>query len=158
VVGKAEHLAQGPNPRFVVSSLSAQACAAQALYEREYCGRGDMENRIKEQQLDLFAGRVRCATMRANQVRLCLATVAYVVLRALRQFGLKETELAPAQAGTIRVRLLKLGALVRVSLRRVYVALSAAYPLRQVFVRVWENLRALVAPAARAAAAPVGSG
>jgi hypothetical protein len=143
VVGKAEQLAKGPNPRFVVSSLTAAACAGQALYEQEYCGRGDMENRIKEQQLMLFANRVSCATMRANQVRLCLATVAYVVLRALRQYGLAETELAQAQCDTIRVRLLKIGAVIGVSVRRVAVALSEAYPLRAVFVRVWEKLRAL---------------
>jgi Transposase DDE domain group 1 len=146
VVGKAEHLGQGPNPRFVVSSLAPQGCAAPALYEREYCGRGDMENRIKEQQLMLFASRVSCATMRANQVRLCLATVAYVVLRALRQFGLPQTELAQAQCGTIRVRLLKLGAVVRVTVRRVWVALSEAYPLRAAFVRAWEQLRGLAVP------------
>src|SRR4029077_2586552 len=88
VVGKAEHLAPGSNPRFVVTSLAAEAVAAQPLYEQEYCGRGDAENRIKEQQLMLFADRVSCATMRANQVRLCLATVAYILMRALRQFGL----------------------------------------------------------------------
>jgi len=157
VVGKAEHLAKGPNPRFVVTNLAADAVTAQALYEQEYCARGDMENRIKEQQLDLFAGRVSCATMRANQVRLCLATVAYVVLRALRQHGLAQTELAPAQAGTIRLKLLKLGAVVRVSVRRVWVALSEAYPLRAVFVRAWANLRALAAAPAPAGA-PAASG
>lgn len=146
VVGKAEHLAKGPNPRFVVSSLAAEAVAAPALYEQEYCGRGDMENRIKEQQLMLFADRVSCATMRANQVRLCLATVAYVVLRALRAFGLEQTELAQAQCDTIRLRLLKLGAVVRVSVRRVWVALSEAYPLRAVFTQVWAKLRALRVP------------
>jgi hypothetical protein len=156
VVGKAEHLAKGPNPRFVVTSLPADAVAAAALYEHDYCARGDMENRIKEQQLDLFAGRVSCATMRANQVRLCLATVAYIVVRALRQHGLAQTDLAPAQAGTIRVKLLKLGAVVRVRVRRVWVALSDAYPLRAVFVRAWENLRALAAPAPTAA--PTASG
>jgi Transposase DDE domain group 1 len=102
-----------------------------------------MENRIKEQQLMLFANRVSCATMRANQVRLCLATVAYVLLRALRQFGLAETELAQAQCDTIRVQLLKLGAVIGVSVRRVAVALSEAYPFRAVFVRVWEKLGAL---------------
>lgn len=155
VVGKAEHLAKGPNPRFVVSSLTAEAFAGPALYEREYCGRGDMENRIKEQQLMLFANRVSCQTMRANQVRLCLATVAYVLLRALRQFGLAETELAQAQCDTIRVQLLKVGAVIGVSVRRVAVALSEAYPLRTVFVRVWERLRAL---AERVPPAVVGSG
>jgi hypothetical protein len=146
VVGKAEHLAKGPNPRFVVTSLTAAAYPGQALYEQEYCGRGDMENRIKEQQLMLFASRVSCQTMRANQVRLGLATVAYVLLRALREHGLAQTELAQAQVETIRVRLLKIGAVIRVSVRRVAVSLSEAYPLRAVFVRVWEQLSALIVP------------
>lgn len=140
VVGKAEHLAKGANPRFVVTSLPAATLAAQELYEQEYCARGDMENRIKEQQLMLFADRVSCSTLRANQVRLCLATVAYVVLRALRQHGLAETELAQAQCATIRVKLLKLGAVLRVSVRRVLVALSEAYPLQVLFRRVYEQL------------------
>jgi hypothetical protein len=153
VVGKAEHLAQGANPRFVVTSLATTEVAAQPLYEQEYCGRGDMENRIKEQQRMLFACRTSCATMRANQVRLCLSTVAYIVLRALRQFGLAETELAQAQCDTIRVKLLKIGALLRVSVRRVWVSLSESYPFRAVFVRVWERLRSLVVPAASASAA-----
>jgi hypothetical protein len=246
VVGKAEHLSGGPNPRFVVTSLAAESSPARPLYEQEYCGRGDMENRIKEQQLMLFADRVSCATMRANQVRLCLATVAYVVLRALRQFGLGPAAAAgdragpaaaaaptpgsdrgaaaepgqaaatpgpvvvtavtppvasrpveaaaagspgvpaaaaalvvavvlppvavaadataacpaapaappvapgqrpgrPAQAqcDTLRLRLLKVGAVVRVSVRRVWVSLSEAYPWREWFVQVWENLRRL---------------
>lgn len=146
VVGKAEHLAKGPNPRFVVTSLTAAAYPGQALYEQEYCGRGDMENRIKEQQLMLFANRVSCQTMRANQVRLCLATVAYALLRALREHGLAQTELAQAQCDTIRARLLKIGAVIRVSVRRVAVSLSEAYPLREVFVRVWEQLSALAMP------------
>ena len=148
VVGKAEHLDKGANPRFVVTSLPAQAYGAQALYEQEYCGRGDMENRIKEQQLMLFAGRVSCATMRANQVRLLLATVAYVVLRALREHGLAETELAQAQCETIRVKLLKLGAVIGVSVRRVWVALSEAYPLQALFRRVHQKLSALPVPPA----------
>ncbi len=158
VVGKAEHLAQGSNPRFVVTSLTAAQCAAQPLYEQEYCGRGDMENRIKEQQLMLFANRVSCQTLRANQVRLCLATVAYIVLRALRQFGLTTAapsavgpedpaEPAQAQCSTLRLRLLKIGAVVRVSVRRVWVSLSEAYPWREWFVQVWQRLRALVVPA-----------
>jgi hypothetical protein len=154
VVGKAEHLAKGENPRFVVTSLAPEAFAAQTLYEQEYCGRGDMENRIKEQQLMLFANRVSCATMRANQVRLCLATVAYLLLRALRQFGLPETELAPAQCDTIRVKLLKIGALLKVTARRVWVSLSEAYPFREVFVQVWEKLRRLVVPLGNLPAAP----
>ena len=146
VVGKAEHLAKGANPRFVVTSLPADEIAAQPLYEREYCHRGEMENRIKEQQRMLFANRVSCSTMRANQVRLCLATVAYIVLRALRQFGLERTELARAQCDTIRVKLLKIGAVVRVTVRRVWLALSEAYPLRGVFMQVWERLHSLNTP------------
>jgi hypothetical protein len=143
VVGKAEHLAKGANPRFVVTSLSVTEYAMQALYEKEYCGRGNMENRIKEQQLYLFADRVSCATMRANQIRLNLSTVAYIVLRALREFGLAQTELAPAQCDTLRLKLLKIGAVVRFSVRRVYVALSEAYPLRELFGRVLKKLQAL---------------
>src|SRR5262249_33564914 len=104
VVGKAEYLAKGENPRFVVTSLTATAFPDRVLYEQEYCGRGDMENRIKEQQLFLFAYRTSCATMSANQVRLLLSAVAYIVLRALRQFGLTGTELATAQCDTSGTR------------------------------------------------------
>ena len=155
VVGKAEHLAKGQNPRFVVTTLTPQACAAQALYEQEYCGRGDAENRIKEQQLFLFAHRTSCQTMRANQLRLYFSTVAHIVLRALREFGLPQTELASAQCDTIRVKLLKIGAVVRVSVRRVCLALSEAYPFQGVLVRVWENLQRLVVPPAAATPAPM---
>lgn len=145
VVGKAEHIAgDKANPRFVVTSLTPAAFAAQALYEQEYCARGDMENRIKEQQLYLFADHLPCETMRANQLRLYFSTVAYVVLRSLREFGLKDTPLAKAQADTIRVKLLKIGARVRVSVRRVVVSLSEAYPCQELFARVWANLKALV--------------
>jgi hypothetical protein len=146
VVGKAEHLAKGENPRFVVASLNAEVFDAKTLYEQEYCARGNMENRIKEKKLYLFADRVSCQTMRANQVRLCLSTVAYVVMRALRQFGLKETEMAQAQCDTIRVKLLKIGATIQVSVRRVVLALSEACPFQAVFERAWANLRALVVP------------
>ena len=155
VVGKAGHLAQGPNPRFVVTSLAPEAFAAALLYEQEDCGRGDMGNRLKEQPLLLFACRTSCATMRANQVRLCLATVADVVRRALRPFGLAETALAQAQCDTIRVKLLKIGAVVRVTVRKVWVALSEAYPYRALFLRVVERLARSPAPLAPA---PVGSG
>jgi hypothetical protein len=154
VVGKAEYLAKGENPRFVVTSLPADAFPDRPLYEPAYCGRGDMEDRIKEQQLMRFACRTSCATMRANQVRLLLSTVAYIVLRARRQFGLAQTELAPAQADTIRLRLLEIGAVIRFTVRRVWVALSEAYPFRDVFVRVWENVRRLAVPAP--AAVPTG--
>jgi hypothetical protein len=154
VVSKAEHLAKGSNPRFVVTSLSMAEFDGRTLYEQEYCARGDMENRIKEQQLWLFADRTSCETMRANQVRLYLSTVAYIVLRALREFGLRGTELAQAQCGTIRLKLLKLGGVIRVTVRRVVVALSEACPFREVFTQVWENLQQL--QQAPRVAAPTG--
>jgi hypothetical protein len=141
VIGKAEHLAKGENPRFVVTSLSQEAFDARTVYEQEYCARGNMENRIKEKKLFLFADRVSCQTMRANQVRLCLSTVAYIVMRALRHFGLKETEMAQAQCDTIRVKLLKIGATIQVRVRRVVLALSEAFPFQTIFQRAWENLR-----------------
>jgi hypothetical protein len=119
VVAKAEWLGDKNNPRFVVTSLSEEAHPAQALYEELYCARGDMENRIKEQQLDLFADRTSAHTLRANQLRLWFASVAYVLLNLLRHFGLKGTDLERAQAGTLRLKLLKVAAIVRVSVRRV---------------------------------------
>lgn len=143
LIGKAEHLAKGANPRFVVTSLTTEAFAAPTLYEDEYCGRGAMENRIKEKKLYLFANRVSCATLRANQLRLCFSTVAYILMRALRQFGLQQTEMAQAQCDTIRVKLLKIGATIKVSVRRVCLALSEACPFQEVFGRVWDNLQKL---------------
>ena len=141
VVGKAEHLAKGSNPRFVVTSLSAEKLDARTLYEDVYCARGEMENRIKEQQLCLFADRTSCATMRANQLRLWLSSVAYTLLAALRQFGLQGTEMAQARCDTIRLKLLKLGALVRTTVRRVWISLSESCPYQRVFAQVYENLR-----------------
>jgi len=147
VVGKAEHLAgDKANPRFVVTSLAATEFDARTLYEEQYCARGEMENRIKEQQLSLFADRLCCETMRANQLRLYYSTVAYVLLRSLREFGLAGTEMATAQVETMRTKLFKIGAIVRVSVRRVVVALSEAYPWRELFARVCANLRALSNP------------
>jgi hypothetical protein len=141
VVGKAEHLAKGSNPRFVVTSLSAEELDARTLYEDLYCARGEMENRIKEQQLCLFADRTSCATMRANQLRLWLSSAAYTLLAALRQFGLQGTEMAQARCDTIRLKLLKLGALVRTTVRRVWISLSESCPYQRVFAQVYENLR-----------------
>jgi hypothetical protein len=141
VVGKAEHLAKGSNPRFVVTSLSNDQYDARALYEDLYCARGEMENRIKEQQLCLFADRTSCQTMRANQVRLWLSGAAYVLLAALRQEGLKNTPLAKARCDTIRLKLLKIGAVVRVTVRRVWFALAESCPFQDLFARVYENLR-----------------
>lgn len=140
VVGKAEHLAKGSNPRFVVSSLSPEELDARTLYEDMYCARGEMENRIKEQQLCLFADRTSCATMRANQLRLWLSSVAYTLLAALRQFGLQGTEMAQARCDTIRLKLLKLGASVRTTVRRVWISLSESCPYQRVFAQVYENL------------------
>jgi hypothetical protein len=128
VVAKAEWTHGGPNPRFVVTSLGSAACDARRLYEDVYCARGEMENRIKECQLDLFADRTSAATMRANQLRLWFASLAYVLLCALRRIGLKHTQFAEATCGTIRLRLLKIGALVRISCRRIRLAMASAFP------------------------------
>jgi hypothetical protein len=141
VVGKAEHLAKGSNPRFIVTSLSAEELDARSLYENMYCARGEMENRIKEQQLCLFADRTSCATMRANQLRLWLSSAAYTLLMALRRFGLQGTEMATARCDTIRLKLLKLGALVRTTVRRVWISLSDSWPYQSLFVQVYETLR-----------------
>jgi hypothetical protein len=128
VVAKAEWTHGGRNPRFIVTSLGSAACDARRLYEDVYCARGEMENRIKECQLDLFADRTSAATMRANQLRLWFASLAYVLLCALRRIGLKHTQFADATCGTIRLRLLKIGALVRISCRRVKFAMASAFP------------------------------
>jgi len=128
VVAKAEHLPKGANPRFVVTSLPINHIDARALYEDIYCARGEVENRIKEQQLDLFADRTSTATMRANQLRLWFASMAYVLLEALRRIGLRHTQFAQATCGTIRLKLLKIGAQVRRSVRRIKVAMASACP------------------------------
>jgi hypothetical protein len=140
VVSKAEHLDKGANPRFVVSSLDLQQHPAQDLYERDYCGRGEMENRIKEQQLHLFADRTSAATMRANQIRLFFSSIAYTLLEALRRLGLTGTSMAQAQCQTIRLRLLKIGALVQVTVRKVWVRLASSCPSAQVFRQAFGNL------------------
>lgn len=140
VVAKAEHLPKGANPRFVVTSLSAGRREARALYEEDYCGRGEMENRIKEQQLHLFADRTSCQTMRANQIRLFFSSMAYVLLSALRRLGLSGTEMAGAQCQTIRLKLLKIGALVRVTVRKVWVSLASSCPYAEIFRRVHARL------------------
>ena len=137
VVGKAEYLAKGENPRFVVTSLSADEVDARTVYEDSYCARGDMENRIKEQQLWLFAARSSCATMRANQLRLWFSSVAYTLMVALRRLGLQGTKLAQAQCGTIRLKLLKMGAQIRLTVRKIWVSLSESYPYQQLFRQVY---------------------
>ncbi len=146
VVGKAEHLAKGANPRFVVTSLSRAEYPTRALYEELYCARGEMENRIKEQQLDLFANRVSSHTMRANQLRLYFAGIAYVLVDTLRRIALADTELANARCSTIRLKLFKIGAQVKVSVRRVYAAMSCAYPLQELFEQALHNIRCYSRP------------
>jgi len=140
VVAKAEQIEGKENPRFVVTSLDKQEWSAQALYERLYCARGEMENRIKE-QLSLFSDRLSTETMRANQLRLYFSSLAYVLLHALRRIALRGTEWAQAQVGTIRLRLLKIAAQVRVSARRVRLCYSSAYPWKPLFAAAWSALR-----------------
>jgi hypothetical protein len=140
VVAKAEHLSKGANPRFIATSLAREAFDAQELYEKIYCARGEMENRIKECQLDLFADRTSAASLRANQLRLWFTSLAYVLVTALRRIALAGTELAQATAGTIRLKLLKLGALVTVSVRRIKIAIASACPLKDVFANAHRRL------------------
>jgi hypothetical protein len=140
VIAKAEHIDGKENPRFVVTSLKSEKGAAQALYEDMYCARGDMENRIKE-QFSLFADRVSAETMRANQMRLYLSTMAYILVSGLRRLGLGGTELAQAQVSTIRTKLFKIGAQIRVTVRKVWVSMSSSYPWQNLYQQVWANLR-----------------
>lgn len=143
VIAKAEHIAKGANPRFVVTSLSQEQMAAQELYEKGYCARGDCpENRIKEQQLDLFAGRTSTGKMWSNQLRLYFSSIAYVLLQTLRRTALAATGLEKAQCGTIRLKLLKIGAQIRVTVRKVWVSLSSGYPHAAMFAQVLATLEA----------------
>jgi hypothetical protein len=150
VVAKSEWTNGEANPRFVVTSLRRDECKAKYLYERVYCARGDMENRIKECQLDLYADRTSTATIRANQLRLWFYSMAYVLLCALRRIGLHDTDFAHATCGTIRLKLLKIGALVRVSVRRVKIAMASACPAAQ----DWGRAAIRLAAVAKARTAP----
>jgi len=141
VIGKAEHLAKGENPRFVVTSLSLTTLDARAVYEDLYCARGDMENRIKEQQLALFADRTSSHEMRANQLRLYFSSFAYVLMQTLRRLGLEGTSMAKAQCDTIRLKLFKIGAQIRISVRRVRIAFSDSYPHADMFRRILYKLQ-----------------
>lgn len=141
VVAKAEHLAKGSNPRFVVTSLNEEEWDSRALYEDLYCARGDMENRIKEQQLYLFADRTSTHFMDSNQIRLWCSSVAYMLLQALRRMGLHDTELEHAQCHTVRLKLLKIGALIRITVRKIWFSFSESYPYAVLFKRVLENIR-----------------
>jgi len=140
IIAKAEWTGGSANPRFVVTSLSLEDAAPQRLYEEIYCARGDMENRIKECQLDLFADRTSAATMRANQLRLWFASMAYVLLCALRRLALQQTQFAKATCGTIRLKLLKIGALVRTSFRRIKFAMASGYPYQRDFALAHSQL------------------
>ena len=142
VVAKAEHLEKGANPRFVVTSLGSAEWAAQALYEELYCARGEMENRIKE-QLMLFADRTSTAYLRSNQIRLYFSSVAYLLMQALRRLGLSGTEWAKAQCSTVRLKLLKIGALVRITIRKVWVSMAGGYPYAEPFRQVYAQLQAV---------------
>jgi len=142
VVAKAEHLEKGENPRFVVTSLSTEAWPAQVLYEQRYCARGDMENRIKE-QLMLFSDRTSTHYLRSNQLRLYFSSVAYVLLQMLRRLGLEGTELAQAQCSSIRLKLLKIGALIQITVRKVWVSLERGYHYVTLFRQVYEKLCAM---------------
>jgi hypothetical protein len=139
VIAKAEKIEGKENPRYVVTSLPARLWKPQRLYEQLYCARGEMENRIKE-QLSLFADRMSAETMRANQLRLYLSAVAYVLVEALRRLALKGTEMAQAQVQTIRLRLLKIGAQIRLTARRVVVSMASGYPWQGLFVHTWKAL------------------
>ena len=138
VVGKAEWLPgqRGANPRFVVTSLSREEVAGRQLYEELYCARGEMENRIKKQQLDLFADRTSTATMRANQLRMYFSVFAGTLLLIMRRYGLAGSPLARAQSGTIRSRILKVAVAVRVTARKVWLRFSSTYPHRELFERI----------------------
>jgi len=150
VVAKAEWTQGEANPRFIVTSLKRAEAEGRHLYEEVYCARGDMENRIKECQLDLYADRTSAATMRANQLRLYFASMAYVLMCALRRIGLVETIFADATCGTIRLKLLKIGALVRSSVRRIRIAMPSACPA----AGEWGQAARRLADAASAHAAP----
>jgi len=150
VVAKAEWTQGEANPRFVVTSLKRAECRPKYLYEKVYCARGDMENRIKECQLDLYADRTSAATMRANQLRLWFHSMAYVLLCALRRIGLHDTQFAQATCGTIRLKLLKIGAIVRISVRRIKIAMASACPAAQ----DWGRAAIRLALAALARASP----
>ncbi len=140
VIAKAEHLEKGSNPRFVVTTLSD---APKRLYEEIYCARGEMENRIKEQQLSLFADRTSAATMRANQIRLWFSSVAYLLMQAVRRLALKGTAMEKSRCDTIRLKLLKIGAQVKITVRKVWVSLAEGCPYKEIFLRAHENLRRL---------------
>lgn len=147
VIGKALYSEKGENPRFIVTNLGGRHYKMLDVYETGYCQRGEMENRIKEQQLDLFADRTSTHHLHSNQLRLYFASFAYILIQALRRIALAGTEMAQAQAGTIRLKLLKLAGRVTVSVRRIRLYLTGNYPYQAVFRTVWQRLQACAPPA-----------
>ena len=145
VVAKAEYTSGKANPRFVVTSLTHEEHEARHLYEQVYCARGDMENRIKECQLDLYSDRTSAHTMRANQLRLWFSSMGYVLVCALRRIALKHTQFARASCGTIRLKLLKIGAMVRTSVRRIKLAMPSAFPYQAEYRAAHAALTAVTA-------------
>ena len=141
VIAKVEHLEKGSNPRFVVTSLAQKWFPAEVVYETVYCARGEMENRVKEQQLGLFADRTSTATMRGNQVRLYFSSIAYILMHELRRLALKGTDLERAQCTTIRLKILKIGAQIHVTVRRVWIRMAAGYPYKEAFQQAFVNLQ-----------------
>ena len=141
VVGKAEVTLRGPNPRFVLTSLRAETHGSKEIYENIYCARGEAENRIKEQQLDLFSTRTSGQQMRVNQVRLWISALAYTLLSELRRLGLAGSSMANAWCETIRLKLLKIGARIRITTRRVWVSLTTAHPSEKIFSHCFERLQ-----------------
>ena len=144
VVGKAEHLEKGSNPRFVVTSIPSKKIKAKKLYEQVYCARGEMENRIKEQQLFLFADRTSTAMMRSNQLRLWFSSVAYMLIQTFRETALVGTEMEQAQCNTIRLKLFKIGAQIKLSVRRVVLMLASGCPYQKIFAAAYDNLQKLM--------------
>ena len=143
VVGKAEYLSKGENPRFIVSSINQEEWDARRLHEAMYCARGDMENRIKEQQLALFADRTSTHRMHANQLRLAFASFAYTLMQTLRRLVLEGSELAKAQCDTLRLKLLKIGVQIRVSVRKIWLSFAESYPYAALFQQVFARLEAI---------------
>jgi len=143
IIAKAEYTKDGANPRYIVTNLPGEP---KALYDDSYCARGDMENRIKEQQLNLFADRTSCHNWWPNQFRLMLASLAYILIEHLREFALQNTELAEAQAGTIRLKIFKIGAVIIANTRRIMFKLSEYYPYQELFESIWQALTLKPAP------------
>lgn len=146
VISKAEHLQKGSNPRYVVTSLSHEEADAAFLYENIYCARGEMENRIKEQQLYLFADRTSTSKIRSNQIRLYFSSIAYLLVSSFRRLVLKGTQMSKAQCHTIRLKLFKIGAQITVTVRKVWVSLAEGYPYREIFLKIYKNLLKLPLP------------